>query len=166
MESGTGHRPARHRGPLTPQRIPLVLVSHLEARARKASHYRRQCKPSFIDSQLRTAGVPEKSTGDPFRSAVEEYLRLESPVSDLSQSLTKSIELLDQKLEEGSRIHLFYASANRNEAILPEPDPLRPGRYPNPHLALGIGDHFCLGAALARIELRVGLQDLLAFPEL
>ena len=60
---------------------------------------------------------------------------------------------------------MLYASANRDEAVFPEPDSFLLGRYPNPHLALGLGVHFCLGAALARMELRIGLQELLArFP--
>ena len=106
-------------------------------------------------------------TDDPSQldSAVEESLRLEAPVSGLSRVVTKDIELLGQKIERGSRIHMLYASANRDEAIFPEPDSFRLGRYPNPHLTFGLGVHFCLGAALARMELRIGLQELLArFP--
>ncbi|MBW2268724.1 MAG: cytochrome P450 [Deltaproteobacteria bacterium] len=104
---------------------------------------------------------------DPSRmpGAVEEFLRLESPVHGLSRVTTRDVEFMGEKIEEGSRIHMLFAAANRDEEIFSEPDTIRPERSPNPHLAFGLGVHFCLGSSLARLELRIALQELLArFP--
>jgi len=99
------------------------------------------------------------------KGAVEEMLRVESPVPGLSRVTTREVELLGEKIPEGSRVHMLFASANRDEEVFPEADALRPERSPNPHLAFGLGIHFCLGASLARLELQIGLQELLArFP--
>ncbi len=57
---------------------------------------------------------------------------------------------------------LFYPSANRDEDVFAYPDRLDVTRQPNPHLAFGFGPHFCLGAALARLELRVMFREVLA----
>ena len=57
---------------------------------------------------------------------------------------------------------LFYPSANRDEDVFAYPDRLDVARQPNPHLAFGFGPHFCLGAALARLELRVMFREVLA----
>ncbi len=56
---------------------------------------------------------------------------------------------------------MFYPSANRDEDVFEDPDAFRVDRTPNPHLAFGVGEHFCLGANLARLELRVMLRALL-----
>jgi cytochrome P450 len=97
---------------------------------------------------------------------IEECLRLESPVQGLSRVATRDIEMLGQKIRQGERIHMLFAAANRDERIFPEPDRLDPTRDPNPHLCFGLGIHFCLGASLARMELRVALEELLTrFPD-
>ncbi|MGH7786733.1 MAG: cytochrome P450, partial [Candidatus Binatia bacterium] len=57
---------------------------------------------------------------------------------------------------------LFYPSANRDEEVFDQPFRFRVDRTPNPHLAFGIGEHFCLGANLARVELRVIFRQLIA----
>jgi cytochrome P450 len=59
-------------------------------------------------------------------------------------------------------VHLLIAAANRDERCFAEPDRFDPRREPNPHLAFGFGVHFCLGASLARLELQIGLAELLA----
>jgi cytochrome P450 len=57
---------------------------------------------------------------------------------------------------------MLFAAANRDERAFPDPDRFDTSRDPNPHLAFGFGVHFCLGASLARLELRIGLEELLA----
>ncbi len=83
-------------------------------------------------------------------SAVEELVRWTTPVNYMVRTATRDTELRGVKLPEGSRLVLFYASANRDEDIFDEPFSLRIDRHPNRHLGFGIGEHFCLGANLAR----------------
>jgi cytochrome P450 len=95
-------------------------------------------------------------------AAVEEVLRFDSPVQGLTRTLTRDLELHGRRLRRGERVHLLFAAANRDERCFAEPDRFEAGRDPNPHLAFGFGVHFCLGASLARLELRIGLEELLA----
>ncbi|MEZ4331420.1 MAG: cytochrome P450 [Myxococcota bacterium] len=94
--------------------------------------------------------------------AVEEILRVESPVQGLSRVARRDVTLHGRRIPAGARVHLLWAAANRDPRAFPEPDRFDPARSPNNHLAFGFGIHFCLGASLARTELRVGLETLLA----
>lgn len=94
--------------------------------------------------------------------AIEECLRLESPVQGLSRVATRDVEILGEKIREGERLHMLFASANRDDAVFEDADRLDPRRDPNPHLCFGLGIHFCLGASLARTELQVALEELLS----
>jgi cytochrome P450 family 142 subfamily A polypeptide 1 len=99
--------------------------------------------------------------------AVEELLRWVSPIKNMSRTATTDVELRGQQLHRGDQLILFYPSANRDEEVFADPDRLDLGRQPNPHLAFGFGPHFCLGAALARLELRVMFREvLLRLPDL
>jgi cytochrome P450 len=93
--------------------------------------------------------------------AIEEFLRFESPAPGLSRVTTRDVDVRGQRLEKGSRVHMLFASANRDAAVFEDADRVDAGRDPNPHLAFGLGVHFCLGASLARLELRVGLEEFL-----
>lgn len=94
-------------------------------------------------------------------AAVEEALRMESPVQGLFRSTTEEVELGGVLLPKGAHLQLLYGGGNRDASEFPEPDQFRPGR-PNgaSHLAFGGGVHFCLGAALARLEGRIALETL------
>ena len=94
-------------------------------------------------------------------SAVEEILRLVTPVFHLLRTVTKDTELRGERLRKGDLVALFVASANRDEEVFTDPDRFDVGRSPNEHLAFGYGEHFCLGASLARLEMRVLMQELL-----
>ncbi len=94
-------------------------------------------------------------------SAVEEILRLVTPVFHLLRTVTKDTELRGERLRKGDLVALFVASANRDEEVFADPDRFDVGRSPNDHLAFGSGEHFCLGASLARLEMRVLTQELL-----
>lgn len=97
--------------------------------------------------------------------AVEECLRFESPVPGLSRVTTRDVEIHDRKIPEGARIHMAFAAANRDERMFPNAETFDPDRSPNAHMAFSLGIHFCLGASLARTELRIALEELLArFP--
>lgn len=74
---------------------------------------------------------------------------------------TADTEIGGQKIRENDRVVLWRASANRDERAFDCPDEFRVTRHPNPHVSFGAGPHFCLGAPLARIELRLALEELL-----
>ena len=94
-------------------------------------------------------------------SAVEEIVRWTSPVNYMKRVVAEDLEFRGQKLRKGENLILFYASANRDEAVFEDPDTFRVDRDPNPHLAFGIGEHFCLGAHLARQSQRALLRELI-----
>ncbi len=75
--------------------------------------------------------------------------------------LTRDVEVAGRAIGKGERVHLLFAAANRDPAVFADPDRFDIERAPNHHLAFGLGVHFCLGASLARMELRVGLEELL-----
>jgi len=88
-------------------------------------------------------------------SAVEEIVRWTTPVIQFCRTASEPFELRGQKIRTGDSMCLFYPSANRDEEVFEDPFAFRIDRSPNPHLAFGIGEHFCLGANLARLELRI-----------
>ncbi|HXJ36950.1 MAG TPA: cytochrome P450 [Candidatus Eisenbacteria bacterium] len=94
-------------------------------------------------------------------TAVEEMLRWVSPVNVFRRTALRDTEVHGQKVREGEQVVLFYASANRDEDAFPHAETFDIGRTPNDHLAFGIGPHFCLGANLARLEIRVMFEELL-----
>jgi cytochrome P450 len=93
--------------------------------------------------------------------AVEEILRWTTPVNYMKRVVADDCEFRGQKLRKGENLILFYASANRDEDVFDDPDTFRVDRDPNPHLAFGIGEHFCLGAHLARMSQRALLRELI-----
>ena len=94
--------------------------------------------------------------------AVEELLRWTTPVISFMRTATGPTTIRNQAVAEGDPVLLVYASANRDEAVFGEDaGELRIDRHPNPHVSFGFGPHFCLGAALARLEGRVVLSELL-----
>src|SRR6185295_12739317 len=88
-------------------------------------------------------------------SAVDEIIRWSSPVISFIRTVTRDHTLHDVDLKAGDRVLLLYQSANRDESVFDGPDELRIDRSPNPHVAFGFGPHFCLGANLARLEVKV-----------
>jgi len=103
---------------------------------------------------------------DELPSVIEELLRLEAPVPGLSRVTTRDVEIRGIPIPKGERVHMAFAAANRDPRVFPDPDVLDPTRSPNPHLAFSLGIHFCLGASLARTEMRIALEELLArFPD-
>ena len=100
-------------------------------------------------------------------SAVEEMLRWVTPVMYFRRTATRDTELRGQKIKENDKVVLFFASANRDEAVFKEPERFDIGRTPNEHLSFGIGEHFCLGHNLARLEIRIIFEEILRrFPDM
>ena len=93
--------------------------------------------------------------------AVEEIVRHVSPVLNFARTATQDTELRGRKIKQGEKILLMYPSANRDADVFADPDAFKVDRDPNPHVAFGIGNHFCLGANLARMEIRVMLEEIL-----
>ncbi len=92
--------------------------------------------------------------------AMEELLRLTSPVVSFIRTATQDTELCGKTIKKGEKVLMLYPSANRDSRQFDRPDELDIERNPQ-HLAFGIGNHFCLGANLARMELRVAFAELL-----
>jgi cytochrome P450 len=94
-------------------------------------------------------------------SAVEEVVRWVTPIIHFARTATEDYELRGRTIRKGDALALFYPSANRDEEVFEAPFEFRIDRDPNRHLGFGIGEHFCLGAHLARLELSVAYKHLL-----
>ena len=94
-------------------------------------------------------------------TALEELLRLVGPPQGMLRAVVEDTELAGQKLAADDRMLLLIGCANRDERVFDAPNRLDLGRDPNPHLAFGFGVHFCLGAAVARLEARHALAGVL-----
>ncbi len=113
----------------------LALLEHPEELAKL------QAKPELLDS------------------AVEEILRWSTPIIHFCRTASKDFELRGQTIRTGDSVVLFYPSANRDEEVFEDPEHFRVDRAPNRHLAFGVGEHFCLGAQLARLQLRAIFRE-------
>ena len=92
--------------------------------------------------------------------AVEEIVRWITPVIQFCRTASRDAEIRGKKIREGQSACLFYASANRDEDVFEDPDVFRIDRAPNRHIGFGVGEHVCLGAHLARLELRQAFGQL------
>jgi len=95
-------------------------------------------------------------------TAVEEMVRWTSPSPSKRRTATRDVELGGCAIEAGQKVQIWEGSANRDAAVFEDADVFDVGRKPNPHLGFGQGVHYCLGANLARLELRVLFEELLA----
>ena len=94
-------------------------------------------------------------------TAVEEMLRWVSPIQNMARTASRDALLRGQKIRAGQKLILLYPSANRDAAVFADPFRFDVARRPNDHIAFGLGGHFCLGANLARLELRVFFEEAL-----
>jgi len=95
-------------------------------------------------------------------SAIEEIVRWTTPVIQFARTATRDYVLRGTTIRAGESVCLFYPSGNRDEDVFPDPFAFRIDRDPNPHIAFGMGEHVCLGAHLARLELRHAFAQLRA----
>ncbi len=91
---------------------------------------------------------------------VEEVVRWTSPVNYMRRTAARDAELGEVKIRQGDHLILFYASGNRDEDVFEDPFSFRADRHPNPHIGFGYGEHFCLGAHLARRSQRALFREL------
>ena len=94
-------------------------------------------------------------------TAVEEILRWEPPIHHFRRTATRDTQIGDQAVAEGDKVLMWYAGANRDPALFDDPHEFRVDRTPNSQLSFGIGEHFCLGANLARLSLRLLFAELI-----
>ena len=98
---------------------------------------------------------------DLMATAVEEFLRFESPQFALARTATRDVEVGGCPIAEGERILLVWGSGNRDEAVFERADEVVLDRFPNRHMAFGLGAHRCLGSTLARRQIQIALRTLL-----
>jgi cytochrome P450 len=100
-------------------------------------------------------------------TAADEIVRWVSPVLSFVRTATQDTELSGQKIAEGERVMMLYQSANRDADAFDAPDEFRVDREPNNHVGFGVGPHFCLGANLARLEIRIVFEEIAKrFPDM
>ncbi len=115
---------------------------------------------AFLDHPDQWQRLVEDPSGR-IETATEEILRWASPVMYFRRTAMRDLELGGQQIRAGDKISLWYVSANRDEAVFDAPGVFDIARDPNPHIAFGGGGpHFCLGAQLARLEIRVLFEEL------
>ncbi|MFE1743961.1 cytochrome P450, partial [Coleofasciculus sp. H7-2] len=99
-------------------------------------------------------------------TALEEAMRFDTPLQFFERVVRQEVSYRGYTWPRGTRVCLFYASANRDEAIFKDPETFDLERHPNPHLAFGLGLHYCIGAPLARLEFKHALLALTRFSSL
>jgi cholest-4-en-3-one 26-monooxygenase len=115
-------------------------------------------------TMLELIGRPDQwqllCSGADMSVAVEEFIRWVSPIHNMCRVATCDYPLGGVTIRAGQQVVLMYGSANRDPAHFAEPERFDVTRHPNDHLAFGVGTHFCLGAGLARLEIRVFFEEL------
>ncbi len=140
----------------------LELLSYFALLVVAGNETTRNAASGGLLALIENPGEMEKLRANPdlVDTAVEEIVRWTSPVIQFCRTATEDMELHGARIRAKDSLCLLYPSANRDEAAFDEPNVFRVDRKPNPHLGFGIGEHFCLGANLARLELRVMFREL------
>ena len=93
--------------------------------------------------------------------AIEEFIRYVTPIHNMCRVATEPYAVGGETIQPGQQVVLMYSSANRDPAYFDDPEAMDVTRHPNHHIAFGFGTHFCLGASLARLELRIFFEEFL-----
>ena len=93
--------------------------------------------------------------------AIEEMLRWVSPVMQFRRTATRDTKVGEREIRKGDKVVVYYGAANRDPAVFENPEAFDITRKPNPHITFGIGTHFCMGSHIARLEMRVTLEEFL-----
>src|SRR5215469_3112227 len=135
--------------------IQLIILGGLETTASALGlWFHRFCAHPEIPAQLRAEPglIPE---------AIEELLRIDSPFISITRTAVRDGKIGEQEIRSGDKVVMYWASANRDVAEFAAPDEFCLGRENNRHLAFGVGPHRCAGSNLARLNLRIGLEESL-----
>ncbi len=114
---------------------------------------------AFIEHQDQMRRVQEDEAL--LRPAIEEVVRWTSPIIHFARTAAEDCEIRGQKIKKGDLLGLFYPSANRDEDVFEDPYTFRVDRQPNRHIGFGVGEHFCAGAHVARLEMEMAYRYLL-----
>ena len=95
------------------------------------------------------------------KSGIEEIVRWTSPIIHFARTAARDLDFHGHRIRAGDVVALFYPSANRDEDVFEDPWRFRVDRHPNPHVGFGVGEHFCAGAHVARLELEMAYRYLL-----
>jgi cholest-4-en-3-one 26-monooxygenase len=145
--------------PLTDQQLHGYLVLLVGA----GNETTRNAITGGVHALLTHTSERDRLAADPaglVETATEEILRWTSPVVQFARTAVADVEIGGVPIRAGDTVTLWYPSANRDERQFPDPYRFDVGRDPNHHLAFGFGEHFCLGANLARWELRAVFREL------
>ncbi|GDY31656.1 cytochrome P450 [Gandjariella thermophila] len=114
-----------------------------------------------IDALIRHPDQWDLLRADPalVENAVEEFIRWTTPILNMCRVAAADAEIAGQRIPAGGQVMLMYGSANWDEAVFTDPDAFDVTRPAGGHIAFGLGTHFCLGAALARLELRLFFEE-------
>lgn len=140
------------------------LLNYIQLLLAAGNETTRNAMTGGVQALLQHPDELQRLVADPslVDSAVEEILRWTSIVIQFARTCMEDTEIRGQRIRRGETVAMWYPSANRDEDVFPDPYRFDVGRQPNPHFAFGgYGEHFCLGANLARWELRVMFRALL-----
>ena len=116
---------------------------------------------TILDLITNPAEEAKLRNGADFTVAVEEMIRYVTPIHNMCRVANVDVEVNGVTIPKGNQVVLMYSSANRDEKYFDRPEEFLVDRTPNNHIAFGFGTHFCLGASLARLEIRVFFEELL-----
>jgi cytochrome P450 len=119
--------------------------------------------PGAMIALLDHPAAMDRLRADPtvYPAAVDELLRWWTPVMVFRRTATADTDLAGTRIRAGDKVVVSFASANRDETVFTEPDRFDIARVPNPHLVFGHGPHFCLGAHIAKVQMRALFEELL-----
>jgi cholest-4-en-3-one 26-monooxygenase len=140
------------------------LVSYCELLVEAGNETTRNAISGGLLAFSESPGTWERLRTEPARlpDAVEEILRWVSPISHFTRVATEDYELRGKMIKAGEQVALYFASANRDEEVFDDPFAFRSARKPNPPISFGFGEHFCMGAHVARVEIETIFRHLLA----
>ena len=154
---------AQFEGEADPRVPALELLSYFSLLVVAGNETTRNAASGGLIALIENPGEMAKLKENPslVNKATEEIVRWTSPVIQFCRTPIEDFEMHGQKVKAGDSLCLLYPSANRDAEFFEEPDSFRIDRSPNPHVGFGIGEHFCLGANLARLEIRIALEKLI-----
>jgi cytochrome P450 family 142 subfamily A polypeptide 1 len=144
--------------PLTPETVVSDCLLLLDGGAETT---RTVIARTLVELTARPDQWAALQAGADLTVAVEEFIRWVTPIHNMCRVATDDVDVAGGTVRAGEQVVLMYGSANRDPAHFTDPERFDVTRRPNNHLAFGFGTHFCLGAALARLEIRVCFEELL-----